>query len=401
MMKTISQNPDRYSKSGDSWVISANGDSPNKGVTPITLTPTTLPFKLKPYLLSDGIIIKAGEHYLISQVTLNKIESSANPHYDIKQNGVVMVKNKGVKIGKTIPIIEVKIDGLPKIGNERDIRNKNAGIFSVDYIYEGEMIDGVPKGLIDQINYTIVQDIDRPNDKFSVLELQLGDDASVYNIEPLNVATKQSDTALDKKKLEIFLTDINARLKILRTDFNMVKGVFLEAKEPASLGKVELSLKAETNPKEDTTQIVYKYSTLSGVQTSASQQIADTAAAAQKTADDAKQAIIDATTKKEMDLAAKVKHYKLKSQPPSFLRVGSSMPVWDTDVKIKSSKYLAIFAGQTTGNIIKTIKGNDTFYGYFLRDESGGKIWVVMDNDKKTIFGYAFADSKDVIVEIP
>ena len=80
MIKTISQNPDRYSKVASSWVISANSDSPNKGVTPLTLTTPPLPFTLKAYLLSDGIIVKAGEHYLISQVTLNEIENSANPH---------------------------------------------------------------------------------------------------------------------------------------------------------------------------------------------------------------------------------------------------------------------------------------------------------------------------------
>lgn len=276
-MKTISQNPDRYSKQGDSWVISANGDSPNKGVTPLTLTTITLPFTLKPYLLSDGIIVKAGEHYLISQVTLNQIETSANPHYDIKQNGVVIVKDKEVKIGKTIPIIEITINNLSTIGDLRDIRNRNAGIASVDYIYEGEMLDGVPKGLIDQINYTLVQNIDRPMDKFSIYELQLGDDVSVYNILPLNVSTAQVDGTLDKSKLESFLSDIKTRLKILNEDFQMIKGVFLEGKEPTTLGRVNLEIKAETNPAEDTNQIVYKYSTTTGVQTTPTQKSAELA----------------------------------------------------------------------------------------------------------------------------
>jgi hypothetical protein len=274
-MKTISQNPDRYFKQGDSWVISANSDSPNKGVTPLTLTIIPLPFTLKPYLLSDGIIVKAGEHYLISQVTLNEIEKSANPHYDAKQNGVVIVKDKEVKIGKTIPIIEIVIDNLSTIGDARDIRNRNAGIASVDYIYEGEMLDGVPKGLIDQINYTIVQDIDRPMDKFSIYELQLGDDVSVYNILPLNVSTAQVDGTLDKGKLNTFLSDIKTRLKILNEDFQMIKGVFLEGKEPATLGRVNLEIMAETNPPEESNQIVYKYSTTTGVQTTPQQTTAE------------------------------------------------------------------------------------------------------------------------------
>jgi hypothetical protein len=219
--------------------------------------------------------VKAGEHYLISQVTLNEIETSANPHYDIKQNGVVIVKDKEVKIGKTIPIIEITIDNLSTIGDGRDIRNRNAGIASVDYIYEGEKIDGVPKGLIDQINYTIVQNIDRPMDKFSIYELQLGDDVSVYNILPLNVSTAQQDGTLDKGKLNTFLSDISNRLKILRTDFNMIKGVFLEGKEPTTLGRVNLEIMAETNPAEESNQIVYKYSTTTGVQTTPQQTTAE------------------------------------------------------------------------------------------------------------------------------
>jgi len=269
-MKTISQNPDRYSKQGDSWVISAS-----KEVKPITLTPTTLPFTLKPYLKSNGIIVKAGEYYLISESTLKEITNSTNPHYDIKQNGVVMVKDKEVKVGKTIPIIEITINNLSTIGDERDIRNRNAGIASVDYIYEGEKLDGVPKGLIDQINYTLSPDIDRPMDKFSVYALELGDDTSVYNILPLNVSTAQVDGILDKVKLETFLSDIKSRLKILNEDFNMIKGVFLEGKEPSTLGRVNLELKAETNPKEETTQIVYKYSTTTGVQSTPQQTTAE------------------------------------------------------------------------------------------------------------------------------
>ena len=383
-MKTISQNPDRYSKQGDSWVISANGDSPNKGVKPLTLTTTPLPFTLKPYLKADGIIVKAGEHYLISEVTLKEITSSTNPHYDTKQNGVVMVKKKGVKIGVTIPIIEVKIDGLQKLGSERHIRNKNAGIASVDYIYETEKIDGVPKGLIDQINYTLVQDIERPMDTFSVMELQLGDDTTVYNVEPLNVATTQEEGKLDKLKMEIFLKDINARLKILNNDFNMIKGVFLEGKEPTMLGKVDITKKAETNPPEDTTQIVYKYSTLSGIQTSASQQIADAAAAAKKAADEAA-AKADAAAK---EVARPDRVRKLQMRKNADFKA-NTIPVYKLDPSLGNA-----------GKIIVLIREGDIFYGYFLKDYKGGKIWVVYEPNKTTLIGYGNADANDFVDEI-
>jgi hypothetical protein len=383
-MKTISQNPDRYSKQGDSWVISANGDSPNKGVKPLTLTTTPLPFTLKPYLKSNGIIVKAGEHYLISEVTLKEITNSANPHYDTKQNGVVMVKKKGVKIGVTIPIIEVKIDGLQKLGSERDIRNRNAGIASVDYIYETEKIDGVPKGIIDQINYTLVQDMERPMDTFSVMELALGDDTTVYNVEPLNVATTQEEGKLDKLKMEIFLKDINARLKILNNDFNMIKGVFLEGKEPTMLGKVDITKKAETNPPEDTTQIVYKYSTLSGIQTSASQQIADAAAAAKKAADEA--AAKAAALAKEVARPDRVRKLQMRKRTDFD---ANTIPVYKLDPSLGNA-----------GKIIVLIREGDIFYGYFLKDYKGGKIWVVYEANKTTLIGYGNADSNDFVDEI-
>jgi hypothetical protein len=383
-MKTISQNPDRYSKQGDSWVISANADSANKGVKPLTFTPVPLPFTLKPYLKSNGIIVKAGEHYLISEVTLKEITSSANPHYDTKQNGVVMVKKKGVKIGVTIPIIEVKIDGLQKLGSERDIRNRNAGIASVDYIYETEKIDGVPKGLIDQINYTLVQGMERPMDTFSVMELQLGDDTTVYNVEPLNVATTQEEGKLDKLKMEIFLKDINARLKILNNDFNMIKGVFLEGKEPTMLGKVDITKKAETNPPEDTTQIVYKYSTLSGIQTSASQQIADAAAAAKKAADEA--AAKAAALAKEVARPDRVRKLQMRKNVDFQ---ANTIPVYKLDPSLGNA-----------GKIIVFIREGDIFYGYFLKDYKGGKIWVVYEANKTTLIGYGTADSNDFVDEI-
>ena len=105
-MKLISQNPERYSKVGSSWVISANADSLNKGVTPLSL-PIGAPLSnLKPLIKADGIIVKVSDNYLCSLTTLNLIKESNNPHYDIVQKGVVKVKNKEVIVGKTIKIIE-------------------------------------------------------------------------------------------------------------------------------------------------------------------------------------------------------------------------------------------------------------------------------------------------------
>ena len=67
-MKLISQNQERYSKQGSSWVISASKD-----IKPIKL-PIGVPLSnLKPLILTDGIIVKVGDAYLCSITTLNLI----------------------------------------------------------------------------------------------------------------------------------------------------------------------------------------------------------------------------------------------------------------------------------------------------------------------------------------
>lgn len=152
-MKTISQNPDRYSKQGSNWIISAD-----KAITPITL-PIGVPLQnLKPLIQANGIIVKVGEDYLCSLTTLNLIKDSNNPHYDIVQNGTLKVKDKDVVIGKTIKIIELDISRLESIGNLQDTKGIKAGVSSVEYIYEGSKTDGIPNNLITQINYTLNQD---------------------------------------------------------------------------------------------------------------------------------------------------------------------------------------------------------------------------------------------------
>ena len=97
MMKTISQNPERYSKQGSSWVVSASKD-----ITPTYLSIGVPLQNLKPLIKANGIVVKVGESYLCSLQTFNDIKLSQNPHYDIIQNGTLKVKDKEVIIGKTM-----------------------------------------------------------------------------------------------------------------------------------------------------------------------------------------------------------------------------------------------------------------------------------------------------------
>lgn len=229
-MKTISQNPDRYSKVGTSWVISAS-----KMVTPITL-PIGVPLQnLKPLIKADGIIVKVDEDYLCSIDTLNEIKKSNNPHYDIVQNGSVMVKNKEVVIGKTIKIIELNVDNLTAIMDKRDTLNKNAGVVDVVYGPDTDLVMGVPKGIIDQINYTLDKESERPKDEYSIFDFYAmvdymnNEKASHYKITPLLVQTQQADTIFDPAKLREYLIEVGDKLKLLEKDFNLIQDIFYEA----------------------------------------------------------------------------------------------------------------------------------------------------------------------------
>lgn len=232
-MKTISQNPDRYSKQGGSWVISASPD-----ILPIYLPVGVSLSNLKPLIKANGIVVKVGEMYLCSTTTLNEIKSSNNPHYDIVGNGEVMVKDKRVVIGKTIKIIELNLTNLTNIITDRDTLNRNAGVIDVIYGPETESVDGVPKGIIDQINYTLDQSSDRPMDEYSIFDFYGMVDymnnpkAAHYKVTPLLVQTQQADTIFDPKKLREYLIEVSDKLKLLERDFNFIQDIFYEARIP-------------------------------------------------------------------------------------------------------------------------------------------------------------------------
>lgn len=256
-MKLISQNPERYSKVGSSWVISANEDSPNKGVTPLTLPIGVQLSNLKPLILADGIIVKVGDDYLCSLTTLNLIKDSNNPHYDIVQNGGVMVKNKEVIVGKTIKIIELNVASLDGIITSRDVSNTNAGVTDVVYGPETNLVDGIPQGLIDQINYTLDKVSERPKDEYSIFDFYSLIDyvnnpkALHYKITPLLVKTQQEDTIFDPAKLREYLIEVGNKLKLLENDFNLIQDIFYDAKLPTNpisyTEKQQASIDNDTN----------------------------------------------------------------------------------------------------------------------------------------------------------
>jgi hypothetical protein len=268
----IEQNPTRYKKKEDKWIISSLPDKPTKEQIAV-IKPLELEVgkpidkdKLVPLLAVNGIVVKVNDFYIISEQTLSDIKNSENPHYDILENGKVL----GVSIGKTIPIIEISDKQLEAIGNTRDISNKNAGVKSVDYIYETELEKGIPIGLINQINYTLSPDISRPSDKFETFDwaLQSERNPTAYDLSQLKIDTAQDKSkSLDTKKLATFLTGVDSRLQIIRKDFNDIQHCFMDAILPG-LSSTTWEMVATTDTSNDTTdkpQSVIKTSTIISV----------------------------------------------------------------------------------------------------------------------------------------
>jgi hypothetical protein len=380
----ISQNPQRYTQLEGEWRIQAAPSVPQ-----LTISKGVFPISLRPVLAVDGIIVKAGEWYMVSQATLDTLQASGNPHYAIETNGPILVKGREVPIGKTIRMIEISIDKLKEIGEELDIKNRKAGVSSVEYIYEGPTAEGeIPRNLIDQVNYTLLQGVQRPMDKWEIAGLDLGDE-SVYSIQALNSSTRQADGSLDKTKLNTFLTNIGNRLSILQTDFNMIKDVFYNGTFPESKVDIPFQRVASTISEEDEFPQVFKYTqTATVVETPATAPLPGSPAA-QPPAPPTEAAGGDTPTAPPPGEPAQPPLppvIRLKMRKKRDLRA-NKIPVYESDPSVGNR-----------GAQKKIIKEGDTFLGYFFKDwEHGSKIWAVYDVDKTTLIGYGVADRNDFV----
>jgi hypothetical protein len=233
-IKPITQNPQRYTKEGAQWKVSAK-----PAIKPIYL-PIGVPLaNLKPVLKGNGIVVRIGGDYLCSLETLNDIKNSNNPHYDIIENGKLKVKEKEVTIGNTIKIIDLDVTKLQTIIDSREFQNRQAGVMDVSYIDDAEngLIEGIPKKLVDQINYTLDKASERPSDKFEVVDYFSMVDtknaqAAHYTIKPIRTITDQQETIFDPMKLQTFIIELDNQLKLLRRDFNTIQDTFFKGEIP-------------------------------------------------------------------------------------------------------------------------------------------------------------------------
>ena len=387
-MKTISQNPERYSKQGSSWVISAS-----KAVTPIQL-PIGVPLQnLKPLIIANGIIVKVGDDYLCSITTLNEIKQSNNPHYDIVQNGGVKVKDKEVIVGKTIKIIELNLTNLTTIMLSRDTLNKNAGAVDVVYGPETKKVDGVPKGLIDQINYTLNEESKRPKDEYSIFDFYTmvdyknNEKASHYKITPLLVQTQQADTIFDPTKLREYLIEVGDKLKLLEIDFNLIQDIFYEAKLPNNpMSYTEIK---QATPDADTNKIhtIRRYNRSNGTFVDNS---------LEQSKQELEASINEIKNELELTEVTKptVEKWKLRRKRDGDKNGMGIYPTADF-------KNFNLAKNQRADKKTGTIREGDAFTGYLFKSQKFKKvtlnIWAIQSTPDATPTGYAYQGKGDDI----
>lgn len=234
-IKLINQNQERYTKEGAQWKISASKD-----IKPIYLPIGVSLANLKPVIKANGIVVKIGGDYLCSLQTINDIKNSNNPHYDIVENGKLKVGKKEVSMGKTIKIIELDVSKLQDIIDGREFQNRQAGVTDVSYINDANngVVEGIPKKLIDQINYTLDKGSERPSDKFEVVDyFKMVDkinnpQAAHYTVIPIRTVTDQQETIFDPLKLQTFIIELSNQLKLLKKDFTQLQNTFFKGDIP-------------------------------------------------------------------------------------------------------------------------------------------------------------------------
>ena len=403
-MKLISQNPERYSKVGSNWVISANGDSPNKGVTPLYLPIGVSLTNLKPLIKADGIIVKVGDDYLCSLNTINLIKDSNNPHYDIVQNGSVKVKEKEVIMGKTIKIIELNVASLDGIMASRDESNTNAGVVDVVYGPETDLVEGIPQGLIDQINYTLDKGSERPKDEYSIFDFYSLIDyvnnpkAAHYKITPLLVKTQQEDTVFDPAKLREYLIEVGNKLKLLENDFNLIQDIFYDAKLPnAPISYTEKEQASADKDINKSPSVRRNYRDNGSFEdNSLNKTKTDLEDSVEQTKQELETSINEIKNELEQTEASKPTIEKWRLRKKRNLDV-NGMGIYPT----ANFKNFGIGFTKTADKKQGSIKEGETFTGYLFKTQKFKKvtlnIWAIQSTPTSPITGYAYQGRGDDI----
>lgn len=364
MQIELTQSPERYSYKSGVWKISAKSD-----IKPITITEGELTIELLPLLSVSGVIVhlKGTDKYLASIGMIEDLKDSmmTNPHYSYKEHSKIL----GAKMGKTIPIIEVKVDGLEESVSKQKLKGKNAGVKEVKWSIENDY-----KGLIEQINWTLSPNSNKPKDNYKIFDLNLLGD---YSVNALPITPLDENARIPEDILANNLKIINDRIVQLRADFNSIKDVFYMGLN-SSPSSTTYDVLASSEGEELSVQVVTKTSSIVSKSDLPSTQLADTLAVVK--------------TELETKIA---QNTATQAEPPPVIRLKMRKK---RDVK---TNRIPVFENNPStgdkGARKRIIKEGDIFWGYFVKDWANGKIWAVYEPDKTTLVGYGIADRNDFV----
>ena len=226
-------NPERYSKKGNVWSVNASTGS--LITTPYTFPAVTKELVLYPVLDNDVVaILKIEDNYYCSEEIYQDLMDSKNinPHFWYDRVTDVKTISGSVEIGNTIPIIELDLEAIKETANIESIMIPYSGVKVVDWIYDREDTDDpnipISTKLIQQLNYSLTNNTDRPEDIWELWDLNL---AANYTIEQLPVLSPTTDKAVvDKTLLTKNLEELSKRVIALRKDFNDIKRIYYTGK---------------------------------------------------------------------------------------------------------------------------------------------------------------------------
>lgn len=222
----IAWRPERYSsKSNDYWEIKAPGSTRairfNFGERPVNMLPV---------LSVDGIVVKIDfadeggvrfdDWYLISSKTLENVRNTANPHYDMAQNGELF----GIPLGETVPVIVIDTKAILDLMKRTDAANRSATVKDVIHVIEdNDLSMTIPRALINQINWTLSDGGGRPAAEWEQFDLNLNGN---YTIKQTIVDAKQEDGKFNLDKMRRFLNATKDIQRGLSEDLNRIKRAF-------------------------------------------------------------------------------------------------------------------------------------------------------------------------------
>lgn len=218
----ITQNPQRYKPDGAGIKIEVGGPPPLR----ISLAPKPDPL---PELAAEGIIVRVGDVLLCGPETARALKAAGiDPHYAAPVNDTVTLPSGlTAVIGRTVPIIDIDVTGLPESAAAEGFALRRAGISDVEWGFE-ELGRPVPTEILNQINWTLAG-VNRPTDRWTRTELSLGAD---YSYDTLKIAPPGESGRIDYEAIGEVVRRVGERLAELRKDFNLIGDIYFDGVLP-------------------------------------------------------------------------------------------------------------------------------------------------------------------------